>query len=250
MSRPVLLFAVLALTAGVTSHVDAKPRPAKTVKAAKAKKSKRQAKKDSRVPTRTTKPNMPRGFVWPPTRGMAAMGERCVEQLDEQGVAHEEAKPVGRVVTPMTLPEGQIGGITYTPAYSRNQTFDCQLVLALANFAPRLYELGVREVKFGSAYRWSKVRVGGRTKNMLSRHGLGIALDIVSFTDESGREAVVARDYKQGDELLLAIEQAVNESGGFRLLLTPKNDPKSHKDHFHLEANPDYTEARQDKPQS
>jgi hypothetical protein len=85
---------------------------------------------------------------------------------------------------------------------------------------------------------------------MLSRHGLGIALDIVSFIDESGREAVVARDYKKGDELLLAVEKAVNESGSFRLLLTPKNDPKSHKDHFHLEANPDYTEARTEKPSS
>ena len=135
-------------------------------------------------------------------------------------------------------------GITFTAVYSKHQVFDCQLVLALATFAPRLGELGVREVKYGSAFRWSKVRVGGKTKNMLSRHALGIALDIVSFVDDTGREAVVGKDYKTGDELLFSIERAVNDSGQFRLLLTPKNDPISHKDHFHLEANPDYTEVR------
>jgi len=110
----------------------------------------------------------------------------------------------------------------------------------------------VREIKYGSAFRWSKVRVGGKTKNVLSRHALGIALDIVSFVDDTGREAVVEKDYKRGDELLLGIERAVNDSGRFRVLLTPKNDPKSHHDHFHLEANPDYTEpsTREDKPAS
>ena len=51
-----------------------------------------------------------------------------------------------------------------------------------------------------------------------------------------------ARDYPQGDALLLAVERAINASGSFRLVLTPKNDPISHKDHFHLEANPSYAQ--------
>ena len=85
---------------------------------------------------------------------------------------------------------------------------------------------------------------------MLSRHALGIALDIVSFVDDSGREVNVKKDYRRDDELLLGIERAVNDSGQFRLLLTPKNDPKSHADHFHLEANPDYSDTTQDRPSS
>jgi hypothetical protein len=173
---------------------------------------------------------------------MEAMADVCQKQLDELGVAYQPAKETGRVVRPMK-PDGDIGGITYTAVYSKNQTFDCQLVLALATFAPTLTDLGVREVTFGSAFRWSKVRVGGKTKNMLSRHGLGIALDIVSFVDADGVDHNVKHDYKRGDELLHTIEKAVNDSGQFRLLLTPKNDPKSHSDHFHLEANPDYTET-------
>ena len=238
MSRAALILVVLA---GVTATAAAKPH--------KRSKRDRVTKKDSRVPTKSTKSNMPRGFVWPASKNMVAMGEDCARAVDELGVSVAPAKAAGRVITPLTLPDAVIGGITFTPVYAKHQVFDCQLVLALATFAPQLHGLGVREVKYGSAFRWSKVRVGGRTKNMLSRHALGIALDIVSFVDESGREAVVEKDYRN-DDLLLAVEKAVNDSGAFRLLLTPKNDPKSHHDHFHLEANPDYTEARTERPAS
>lgn len=238
MSRSALILVVLA---GVTATATAKPNGSKRD---------RVTKKDSRVPTKSTRSNMPRGFVWPPNKNMVAMGEDCSRSLDELGVSVAPSKKAGRVVTPLTLPDAVIGGITFTPVYSKHQVFDCQLVLALASFAPRLHELGVREVKYGSAFRWSKVRVSGRTKNMLSRHALGIALDIVSFIDDTGREAVVEKDYRKRDELLLSVEKAVNDSGAFRLLLTPKNDPKSHHDHFHLEANPDYTVAPTERPAS
>ncbi len=182
---------------------------------------------------------------------MVAAGRACEGKLDELGVAWRPAKREGHVVDAVTVPEGQIGGITYIAVYDKQApVMDCQLVVSLATFAPRLYELGVREVHVGSLYRWSNVRVGGKTKNMLSRHALGIAMDVVSFVDDTGREAVVARDYKNGDELLLSIERAIDDSGIFRLVLTPKNDPISHKDHFHVEANPDYTEATDERPSS
>lgn len=195
--------------------------------------------------------NMPRGWTWPPSRTMAAAAKACEARLDELGVAWQPAKAQGHLVDAVTVPEGVIGGIAYTPVYDKHApVMDCQLALALATIAPRLYELGVREVRVGSTYRWSKVRVGGTTKNMLSRHALGLAMDVVSFIDDQGREAVVSRDYKDGDDLLLGIERAIDESGTFRLVLTPKNDPISHKDHFHIEANPDYSDASDDRPSS
>jgi hypothetical protein len=214
--------------------------------------TKKKKSRDNRKPSKSTKSNMPRGYTWPPSKTMVAMGEACERSLDELGVTRQApaaTKNRGRLVTPLAAP-AEIGGITYTPVYSKNQIFDCQLVLALAGFAPRLYELGVREVRYGSAFRWTKVRVAGKTKNMLSRHALGLALDIVSVVDEGGREATVERDYKRGDELLLGVERAVNDSGQFRILLTPRNDPKSHYDHFHLEANPDFSDATEEKPAS
>lgn len=195
--------------------------------------------------------NMPRGFTWPPSRTMIAAAEACEAKLDELGVSWKPAKREGHVVDAVTVPDGQIGGIAYVDVYDKKApVMDCQLVLALASFAPHLYELGVREVHVGSTYRWSKVRVGGKTKDLLSRHALGLAMDVVSFVDDSGREAIVAKDYKNDDELLLGVERAIDDSGIFRLVLTPKNDPISHRDHFHVEANPDYSDATEEKPSS
>lgn len=195
--------------------------------------------------------NMPRGWTWPPDRTMEAAAKACEAQLDALGVAWQSAKAGGRMVDPIELTDGQIGGIAYVPVYAKTlPAMDCQLALALATLAPRLYDAGVREVHVGSTYRWSNVRVGGKTLPMLSRHALGLAMDVVSFVDDSGREAVVAKDYKRGDELLLAVERTVNDSGVFRTVLTPKNDPKSHHDHFHLEANPDYSDGADDRPKS
>jgi hypothetical protein len=232
---------VLLLVAGITP-ADAAPTPSDSTDTTKVtkKKKKRKKAKDDRRPTKSTRSNLPRGFVWPPSRAMETAADACQRQLDELGVAYQPAEAKGKVLRPLTI-EGDIGGITYTPVYSKHQVFDCQLVLTLATFAPRLHELGVREVKFGSAFRYTKVRVRGKTKNMLSRHALGIALDVVAFVDAEGRESSVKHDYKRGDQLLHDVERATNDSGMFRILLTPRNDPKSHHDHFHFEANPDYT---------
>ena len=225
------IWALVLLVAGVTA-ADARPARKKT----------------------TSKPpaiNMPSGWSWPPTKEMQLQAQACEDKLDELGVQWKPAKREGHVVDAIELVDGTIDGITYADAYGhREPIMDCQLALAFAKLAPRLYEVGVREVKFGSIYRWSKVRAFGKTKNALSRHALGLAMDVVSFVDDTGREAVVARDYKHDDELLLMVERAVNDSGFFRIVLTPRNDPKSHKDHFHLEANPDYDTNVDERPAS
>ena len=247
MSRVLL---ILLLVAGVAS-VDAAPSKSDAAETkTKKKKHKKKREKDDRTPNKRTKANMPRGFVWPPSKSMEEAADACELQLDELGVAYEAAAPVGKVVRPLKI-SGDIAGITYTSTNGGNQTFDCQLVLTLANFAPKLQELGVKEVKFGSAYRYTKVRVGGKTKNILSRHALGIALDVYAFVDSEGHEANVHHDYKRGDQLLHDLERTANDSGMFRILLTPRNDPKSHYDHFHFEANPDYAnELTAEKPAS
>ena len=93
-------------------------------------------------------------------------------------------------------------------------------------------------------YRNSNVRVHGTTKPILSRHALGLAMDIAEFVDETGRVANVEDDYLKGDPLLHAIEDTVNRSARFRIVLTPGNDPLSHYDHFHIEASVDFTAFR------
>ncbi|MGE0867477.1 MAG: extensin family protein [Kofleriaceae bacterium] len=251
---------VLALVGALAAPVDAGPsaststavtagsskRPRKKLKKRKKpKKPKLIARTPSRSSLRNLK-NMPHGYAWPPTKRMLAAEKACIAQLDELGVPHKPAKREGRIVRPVSVRDtaGQmtLGGIRYTSRFRKPpHTLDCQLALALEHFGGELVTLGVREVKFGSIYRWTNVRVHGQNKNMLSRHALGIAMDIYSFIDTNGREAVVETDYPLEDPLLIAIENAVNASGKFRVLVTPKNDPVSHHDHFHIEVAVDYT---------
>ena len=262
MLRPTL---VLALLAGVTAPALAKTTEAKAKPDAKAKakakaepSAKAKAKPAKRAARESTKvsmthhfkaDNMPRGWQWPPSRTMQEQEKTCEAKLDALGVTWQAATQEGHVVDAISLPDMTLGGVAFVGTYSTGpQTMDCELALAFANFAPRLAELGVREVHFGSIYRWTKVRAFGKTKDVLSRHALGLAMDVVSFVDGDGHVAVVGKDYKTGDPLLTGVESAVNDSGLFRLLLTPKNDPISHKDHFHFEANPDFTPLPADEP--
>lgn len=239
---------VLSLLAGVAHPADGKPATKKKTSVVKKKKKTAKREKASRLPTKKSlarTDNMPKGFVWPPNRAMHLAEKACEAKLDELGIAWKKADREGRIVDAITVSENgtfELGGVTYVSAFRKGaQKLDCQLAVALATFGPRLEELGVQQVTYGSIFRWTNVRVMGKTKNILSRHALGIAMDIVSFTDKDGRVALVQKDYKAGDELLLGIEEMVNDSGLFRLLLTPKNDPISHSDHFHLEVATDYT---------
>ncbi|HWU86861.1 MAG TPA: extensin family protein [Kofleriaceae bacterium] len=185
--------------------------------------------------------NMPHGFVWPASPAMKAAATSCEADLATLGVTWKPAAAEGRMVDPIEVPDGMLGGIKYTSLWQGPpHKLDCQLARALAQVGQDLHALGVREVKWGSIYRWSNVRTQGTELPYLSRHALGLAMDIVELVDDAGRVANVKRDYLADDALLLGVERLVNTSGRFRILLTPKNDPKSHHDHFHVEANPDY----------
>ncbi len=189
--------------------------------------------------------HLPKGFAWPPNKLMKKANAACEDNLDGLGLVWEHATPEGKTVDPIYVPGMEIGGIKYTPAYGKGRRrLSCQLVQELAAIGPDLYALGVREIRFGSIYRNTNVRVHGTRKPFLSRHALGIAMDIKAFVDESGRVANVELEYLKGDPLLHGIEDMVNRSHRFRIVLTPGNDPLSHYDHFHIEAAVDFTEFR------
>lgn len=226
------------------SKTKAKKSKRVSTRVKKKRAKKRRVKKVPRIPDRTTnyKANMPRGFRWPPTRAMKKVSARCERELVELGVPWGPARPEGRIVAPIVVPDMELGGIAYKSAFRRPpHTIDCQFARTLVAIGPALHALGVREVTFGSIFRNTTVRANGKSKNVLSRHALGIAMDIVSFTDASGRVVTVKDDYPLQDALLLSVEQVMNDSGLFRTVLTPRNDPTSHHDHFHLEAVVDYT---------
>jgi hypothetical protein len=189
---------------------------------------------------------LPPGFAWPPTPGMVAASRACEAQLDALGVVWKSTVTEGMITDPIVVPAMEIGGIRYTSAFRRKgaPAMDCQFVQALARLGPELRELGVREVQFGSVYRNTLARSHGQTKDFLSRHALGIAMDVRAFVDANGRVATVETDYLKDDALLHGIEDLINQRTSFRQVLTPGNDPISHDDHFHIEASVDFTGFR------
>jgi hypothetical protein len=222
---------------------NAKPKTAKTAKSAKPARPPKSSARLAATSKRGARgDNMPRGFAWPPTPEMQAAGKACEADLDALGVTWKRSAPEGRIAAPIEVPDGMLGGIKYTSKWrSPPHTLDCQLARALALIGRDLHAIGVREVRWSSIYRWTNVRTNGQELPILSRHALGLAMDIYDFIDDAGRVVNVLQHYPGGDALLIAVEQAVNASGKFRMVLTPRNDPRSHHDHFHFEANPDYT---------
>lgn len=188
---------------------------------------------------------MPPGFAWPPTPAMTAAGKACEAELDALGVGWKTAPAEGMVPNPVIIPSMEIGGVRYTSRYRKvAPTMECQFVRVLALLGPDLRALGVREVQFGSIVRNTLARSHGQTKEFLSRHALGIAMDIKAFVDDTGRVASVEMDYLKGDPLLHGVEDLINRATTFRQVLTPGNDPISHDDHFHIEASVDFTAFR------
>ena len=257
------LLAVLVAVAVASPGVGAGAARAETPAAssggpakAKAKKTKRAGSKKKRASTRARrriKPNMPPGWSWPPSKAMIAQGDACVRKLEAAEVAWKKSRREGKIATAIKVPAMGLGGIKLVPTFRKPPfTMDCHLALGLSQHLPALHQLGVREIHFSSIYRNTPVRTGGTVKRVLSRHALGLAIDIRAFVDADGRKAEVLTDYPKGDELLLAVEQALSDSGGFRTVLTPRNDPKSHYDHFHVEARVEYPKSppRKRKPAS
>jgi hypothetical protein len=248
---------MIGLVAGVTaaSLVAAAPPDVKPAIKAKAKvsKVKKSPKKTKQKPRKQVSArelsrsvargdNMPAGFTWPPSPAMIAAGKACEAELDQLGLEWTRAEPEGHINDPIVIASLELGGIQYTSKWRKGpHKLDCLLARSLSQIGFQLRELGVREVVFGSIYRWTPVRTQGTTKPVLSRHALGLAMDIVEFIDDTGKVSNVKQDYLKDDPLLLAIEKLVNESGKFRIVLTPRNDPRSHYDHFHIEANPNYS---------
>ncbi len=185
--------------------------------------------------------DLPPGFEWPATDDMRTVEQGCEAELTALGLDWQKADALGEITDPVVVPAMTFGGVVYKSGFDKGPfVIDCQLARMLGRVGPSLWNVGVREVTFGSTYRNTRVRFMGHRGKALSRHALGLAMDVVSFTDKDGRVVTVTTDYPKKNRLLLAIEDLIDHDKDFRILLTPKNDPISHKDHFHFEASVDF----------
>jgi len=180
--------------------------------------------------------NMPGGWTWPPSAAMKTEGEACLRHLDALGVKWRRAPARRKVATPIYLDEMSLGCVALTATHKKGPfVMDCLLAATLADSADLLRSLGVAELRFAEIYDYRNVNMGRRP--ILSRHALGLAVDVFEIVTDDGVRHVVARDYP--DTLLATLEEWLRATGSWRLI-TPATDPRHHKDHFHFEVNVDY----------
>jgi hypothetical protein len=193
-----------------------------------------------------TRLNMPPAWTWPPSPEMRAEGQRCLERLTELGVSWKRAPAQRKIVTPIYLPQMEVGGVKLTSIWRKGPfVMDCLLALSFAERgAEALRSAGVAELRFTSIHSYRTV-AGTRH---LSRHALGMAIDVFEVVTDDGLRHSVKHDYHTSAALLSA-ERWINEAGGFRFLLTPGNDPRRHHDHFHFEARSAEEQRRVDARQ-
>jgi hypothetical protein len=190
------------------------------------------------------RPNMPDGWKWPPSAEMRRAGKKCLADLREMGVFYKKSPRKQKVTTPIEIPEMRLGPLFLTPTFRKPPfMMDCRLARGFAQYAELLTSLGVAELRFSTIYQYRKVRTrrgrGGR--GALSRHSLGLAVDVFEFQMADGERLVVKDDYWFNPRLM-KIELALRATGAFRAILTPSVDPISHRDHFHFEIAVEYPE--------
>jgi len=193
------------------------------------------ARKRSHKKQAFVRTNLPVGWKWPPTAPMKQDGQRCLRDLTRLEVKWKPAAATRKIVTPVIVEDMMFGGVRLAPRWGKGPyVMDCLLARALARYVgPALGNMKVTELRFGQIYKYRQV--AGK-RGVLSRHSLGLAMDVYAFVTEDGTAHVVQDDYVAGDEVLLEVERRVTDTGAFRTLLTPGNDPRHHYDHFHFEA--------------
>lgn len=166
---------------------------------------------------------------------MLDAGKQCLSDLRELEQPFEAAS-AKKVATAVVVPQMQVGELVLESTWRKGPfVMDCHLVRALHGLGPQLRALGVVALRFSTIHDHRYVKRGGRKSNILSRHAIGLAMDVFEVRFSDDRVLKVKRDYGSA-EVLRNVEQVFAQSEQFRTPLTPGNDPRGHDDHFHLEA--------------
>lgn len=161
---------------------------------------------------------------------MRRRGYDCLRSLTQLNVKWRRGNRIGRIATPVEIRDSDLNGVKIVSLFKRRTVMDCHLARAIAMNAPAILNLGITAIQFSSIHRYSRMPRSRR----LSRHNLGLAIDIWSFRTKSGRTLVVARDFRRSRTLHKFI-RLMRKTKMFRSILYPGND-RHHRNHFHLEA--------------
>lgn len=182
--------------------------------------------------------NMPDGWTWPPSAAMKEAGARCLAALDAADVGRGPAAPVAKIATPIVIPDMTIGGIALVALRGEGPfPMDCHLAAAIADVAPELRALGVRSLNFRTLHKYRAVRKRGKSTRILSRHAVGLAVDVFEVGFVDGEVLRVKAHWSAAGGRLAKVAEVFEHAATFRTPLTPANDPRDHDDHLHLEAH-------------
>lgn len=184
-------------------------------------------------PRRATGPAPVYRFKRHSTRTLPA-GLTCLLRLKADGIPHQHRDRVKGVDTPVII-TGPVAGIRFRSLGRTRLLCDCRLALALSRAAPVLRNLGVQELHFSSAYRYSHMPSG-----KLSRHAMGLALDVHRVV-VNGQRLSLKQDFQLGlgdgcagsNPVLNRMACLLKKWGLFDRVLTPDFDA-AHYNHFHL----------------
>jgi len=174
------------------------------------------------------------------------LDRKCLAELRRSGTGYKLGPFLKGMRTPVTIPSGKIGKIQYMNGRKPARAIlDCRAALALY----RLYPLfsangGISRVLVGNFYSYRYVK----NSSELSRHAVGLGIDIYGITTADGKTYTVSSDYQRGlgagktcegharargARLLRQLACDLDRSHYFRAILTPDAD-RDHRDHFHL----------------
>jgi len=182
-------------------------------------------------------------FHLPASKGFR--DRQCLRLLRALKISHSPLKAVKGVATPVRIHGNRIGRTRYIPRYSANEmVMDCRLAVALFR-ANELFKVNhIEGLVFSNFYSYRQVEGSGR----LSRHALGLAVDIHGFVDDKGARLDVTTDYELGlgrgktcegraktykGRVMRDLACDLDASSLFESLLTPDYD-QGHRNHYHL----------------
>lgn len=182
-------------------------------------------------------------FYRPASEGFKDPG--CLRLLRALKVPYTRLGGVKGVATPIRIQGNAIGRTRYLPRYSSNaMVMDCRLALALYRASEIFKANEVRALVFSNFYSWRHVETSGR----LSRHAIGLAVDVHAFVDDKGARLDVTADYEKGlgkgktcegraktykGRVLRDLACDLDASGLFDSVLTPDYDA-GHENHYHI----------------
>ena len=120
-------------------------------------------------------------------------GQVCLNMLTRLKIPWKPGRKKRGLQNPVELTTHQLNGVYYHWYWGKepDMLLDCRMVLTLFIAGPVFRKHGFDEVLYTSSYRFT--RISGTRR--LSRHAVGMALDVKALRGPNGLVAVVERDW-------------------------------------------------------